>query len=83
MRYIFIATAITFLFVTCLINSSYGRVFKAIREDEIAAEAMGVGLFKHKCMAFMLVHSLQALVAACTQPCLVLLTPKLLVYFDL
>lgn len=53
-RYIFIATAITFLFVTCLINSSYGRAFKAIREDEIAAEAMGVGLFKHKCMAFML-----------------------------
>ena len=53
-RYIFIATAITFLFVTCLINSSYGRAFKAIREDEIAAEAMGVGLFKHKCMAFMI-----------------------------
>ena len=53
-RYIFIATAITFLFVSCLINSSYGRAFKAIREDEIAAEAMGVGLFKHKCMAFML-----------------------------
>ncbi len=47
-RYIFIATAITFLFVTCLINSSYGRAFKAIREDVIAAEAMGVGLFKHK-----------------------------------
>ncbi|MBR5797109.1 MAG: branched-chain amino acid ABC transporter permease, partial [Phascolarctobacterium sp.] len=53
-RYIFIATAITFVFVTCLINSSYGRAFKAIREDEIAAEAMGVGLFKHKCMAFMI-----------------------------
>lgn len=53
-RYIFIATAITFIFVTCLINSSYGRAFKAIREDEIAAEAMGVGLFHHKCLAFML-----------------------------
>ncbi|MBR5790510.1 MAG: branched-chain amino acid ABC transporter permease, partial [Phascolarctobacterium sp.] len=53
-RYIFIATAITFVFVTCVINSSYGRAFKAIREDEIAAEAMGVGLFKHKCMAFMI-----------------------------
>ncbi|MGM9529058.1 MAG: branched-chain amino acid ABC transporter permease, partial [Phascolarctobacterium sp.] len=53
-RYIFLATAIIFVFVTCLINSSYGRAFKAIREDEIAAEAMGVGLFHHKCMAFML-----------------------------
>ena len=53
-RYIFLVTAIIFLFITCLINSSYGRAFKAIREDEIAAEAMGVGLFHHKCMAFML-----------------------------
>ena len=35
-----------------LINSSYGRAFKAIREDEIAAEAMGISLFKHKVMSF-------------------------------
>ncbi len=35
-----------------LINSSYGRAFKAIREDEIAAEAMGINLFKHKVMSF-------------------------------
>ncbi|MCQ2363147.1 MAG: branched-chain amino acid ABC transporter permease, partial [Acidaminococcaceae bacterium] len=52
-RYVFIVCAITYVFVTALINSSYGRAFKAIREDEIAAEAMGVDLFKHKCMAFM------------------------------
>ncbi|PHV71883.1 branched-chain amino acid ABC transporter permease [Sporanaerobium hydrogeniformans] len=37
-----------------LIRSSYGRAFKAIREDEIAAEAMGIGLFKHKVIAFMI-----------------------------
>lgn len=37
-----------------LINSSYGRAFKSIREDEIAAEAMGVGLFKTKMTAFMI-----------------------------
>lgn len=53
-RYIFLFTAITFIFITCLVNSSYGRAFKAIREDEIAAEAMGIGLFKHKCLAFMI-----------------------------
>ncbi len=35
-----------------LINSSYGRAFKAIREDEIAAEAMGINLAKHKRLAF-------------------------------
>ncbi|NLY43276.1 MAG: branched-chain amino acid ABC transporter permease [Clostridiaceae bacterium] len=38
--------------IVLLINSSYGRAFKAIREDEIAAEAMGINLFKHKVMSF-------------------------------
>ena len=35
-----------------LINSTYGRAFKAIRDDEIAAEAMGINLAHHKRMAF-------------------------------
>lgn len=52
-RYIFVATAITYVVVALLINSSYGRAFKAIREDEIAAEAMGIDLFYHKNLAFM------------------------------
>ena len=37
-----------------LINSSYGRAFKAIRDDEIAAEAMGISLFKHKMLSFVI-----------------------------
>ena len=39
-------------FIALLINSSYGRAFKAIREDDVAAEAMGINLFKHKIMSF-------------------------------
>ena len=35
-----------------LVNSSYGRAFKAIREDEVAAEAMGINLYRHKQTAF-------------------------------
>lgn len=35
-----------------LVNSSYGRAFKAIREDEVAAEAMGINLYRHKQLAF-------------------------------
>ena len=38
--------------IVMLINSSYGRAFKAIREDEIAAEAMGINLFRTKQLAF-------------------------------
>ena len=37
-----------------LINSSYGRAFKAIRDDEVAAEAMGISLFKHKLLSFVI-----------------------------
>jgi len=42
----------TIFIMVSLINSSYGRAFKAIREDEIAAESMGIYLFKHKVISF-------------------------------
>ena len=45
-------SAICITLIVLLINSSYGRAFKAIREDEIAAEAMGINLFRHKQMSF-------------------------------
>ena len=38
--------------ILMLINSTYGRAFKAIRDDEIAAEAMGINLAKHKMISF-------------------------------
>lgn len=40
--------------ILLLINSTYGRAFKAIRDDEVAAEAMGINLAKHKRMAFVI-----------------------------
>jgi len=43
---------ITIWFIKNLINSSYGRALKSIREDEVAAEAMGVNLFYHKVLSF-------------------------------
>lgn len=38
--------------IALLVNSSYGRAFKAIREDEVAAEAMGINLYRHKQLSF-------------------------------
>lgn len=38
--------------ILLLINSTYGRAFKAIRDDEVAAEAMGINLSRHKRLAF-------------------------------
>ena len=40
--------------IVLLVNSTYGRAFKAIRDDEIAAEAMGINLAKHKMMSFII-----------------------------
>ena len=50
----FIVVGICIFVVVLLINSSYGRAFKAIREDEIAAEAMGINLSKHKQISFII-----------------------------
>jgi branched-chain amino acid transport system permease protein len=44
--------AVTAVILLSLINSSYGRAFKAIREDEVAAESMGIDLARHKNLAF-------------------------------
>lgn len=49
---IFIVVAICIAIIVLMINSSYGRAFKAIRDDEVAAEAMGINLAKHKQIAF-------------------------------
>lgn len=44
----------TVAFIGFLINSSYGRALKAIREDEVAAQSMGINLFRHKVLSFMI-----------------------------
>ena len=48
----FIIAGVCILLIVLLINSSYGRALKAIRDDEVAAEAMGINLAHHKRLAF-------------------------------
>ncbi|HWS42314.1 MAG TPA: branched-chain amino acid ABC transporter permease [Pseudoflavonifractor sp.] len=48
----FLVVILCIVLIVLLISSSYGRAFKAIREDEIAAEAMGINLAKHKMLSF-------------------------------
>lgn len=50
----FAVAGICIAIIVLLINSSYGRAFKAIRDDEIAAEAMGINLAKHKQLSFVI-----------------------------
>lgn len=50
----FACAAITIYVVVSLINSTYGRGFLAVANDEIAAEAMGINTTKYKVLAFVL-----------------------------
>ena len=50
----FVISMLCIICIVLLINSTYGRAFKAIRDDEIAAEAMGINLFHHKMIAFVI-----------------------------
>ncbi|SHH16878.1 branched-chain amino acid ABC transporter permease [Thermosipho atlanticus] len=45
---------ITVVFIVSLVKSSYGRALLAIREDRVAAEAMGINVFKHELMSFII-----------------------------
>ncbi len=44
--------ALTVFVVTCLVNSTYGRGFLAVRDDEIAAAAVGLNPTRYKIVAF-------------------------------
>lgn len=46
--------ALCILLMVLLIRSSYGRAFKAIREDEVAAQSMGINLFRYKELSFVI-----------------------------
>lgn len=48
----FLIAAVCIFIIVLMIRSTYGRAFKAIRDDEIAAEAMGINLAKHKMISF-------------------------------
>lgn len=46
--------ALIVAFMIAFMKTSYGRAMLAIREDEVAAQAMGINLFKNKMLAFVL-----------------------------
>ena len=50
----FVISGLCIALIVLIINSTYGRAFKAIRDDEIAAEAMGINLSFHKRLSFVI-----------------------------
>lgn len=52
--WVYALAAITIYTVGSLVNSTYGRGYLAVRDDEIAAEAMGVNTVRFKVSAFVI-----------------------------
>lgn len=50
----YLTAAITIYVVVLLVHSTYGRGFLTVRDDEIAAEAMGINTTKYKVLAFVI-----------------------------
>ena len=50
----FIVVAICIAIIALIMRSTYGRAFKAIRDDEIAAESMGINLARTKLLSFVI-----------------------------
>lgn len=50
--WLFVFTALTVILINNFVRSSQGRACISIREDEIAAESMGINTTKYKVMAF-------------------------------
>jgi len=52
--WLFGSTLLTLVVVINLINSSYGRAIISVREDEVAAELMGINTTRYKVLAFVI-----------------------------
>jgi branched-chain amino acid transport system permease protein len=58
---VYFCLILCFILVQLMTESPYGRVLRAIREDEVAAEAMGKNRVKYKAQVFMIGSALAGL----------------------
>ena len=63
--WVYVFVIIIMIFMKNFINSSHGRAIISIREDEIAANAMGINISFYKIMSFTLASLLLELVVVC------------------
>jgi branched-chain amino acid transport system permease protein len=73
------AIAVT-VFLLLLIKSSYGRAFKSIRDNEIAAEAMGINVFGMKVLSFTISSFLAGIAGGLLAHYLTTIDPKQFIF---
>jgi branched-chain amino acid transport system permease protein len=72
---------LTIIIVQRLINSSWGRAMKAIREDEIAAKAMGIDPFRHLLLAFLISAFFSGVAGGLLAHLITTISPTLFTFF--
>jgi len=72
---------VTIIMVQKLINGSYGRAMKSIREDEIAARAMGIDPFKHLLLAFLISAFFSGVAGGLLAHLITTISPTLFTFF--
>ncbi len=68
------------LFLVLLIKSSYGRAFKSIRDNEIAAESMGIDVFGMKVLSFTISSFLAGIAGGLLAHYLTTIDPKQFIF---
>jgi branched-chain amino acid transport system permease protein len=71
----------TLFFIWRLTRSSYGRAMKAIREDEVAAESMGIRSFRYKMMAFTVSGFFEGIAGGLLAHLITTISPVLFTFF--
>ncbi len=72
---------ITVLLIARLINSSWGRAMKAIREDETAARAMGVDPYRHFLLGFLISAFFSGVAGGLLAHLITTISPTLFTFF--
>jgi branched-chain amino acid transport system permease protein len=78
--WVYFFAGITILISHRLVSSSVGRAFLAIREDEIAAESMGVDTTRYKVKAFVIGSALAGVAGALYGSLLMYLNPSMFTF---
>jgi branched-chain amino acid transport system permease protein len=78
--WVFFFAGITILISHRLVSSSVGRAFLAVREDEIAAESMGVDTTRYKVKAFVIGSALAGVAGALYGSLLMYLNPGMFTF---
>ncbi|MBQ9364216.1 MAG: branched-chain amino acid ABC transporter permease [Schwartzia sp.] len=74
--WVFVTMIVTLFFIKNFVNSTHGRACIAVRENEIAAAAMGINITRYKVMAFTIGAAFAGIGGALFAHCFYIINPS-------